>query len=201
MPALITGIIPSQNFELVRDRIGQILSLEIGNQYTLTGNEDLNATVYNDRIVPYDKTDCPAINVSFVSSNYTSKFVNSVDGSNIYNIDVYCLAPSTATDTADKLANIRLHKLLGICRTILSDPQYRTLLFTAPSMAHVSVRDIKIAAPEAMQDSSAIVMGRLTFMVNCPETVQLLDAPLVASHLTSIKLSDSDKGYYWEYQA
>lgn len=196
---LISGIIPTQNFELVRDRIGQILSAEFANQYTLTTNEDINVTVYNDRIVPFDKTDTPCINVVFDSGNYNAKFENKADGSYIYNIDVFCTAATTATETASRKANMQLQKILGMARTILSSSGYRTLEFPMPSLSHVSVRDIKIASLENKQDASTMVMGRLTFMVNCTESVALLSTVPLESSLTSVKLCDSDKGYFWEY--
>jgi hypothetical protein len=193
----ITGIIPSQNFELVRDRIGQILALEFANQYVLTSNDDINVTVYNDRIIPFDKTDTPCINVVFASGNYPSKYEDKQDGSYTFNIDCYCTAPSTSSNEGGKKANQELQKILGIVRAILSNPLYRTLNFPMPSLSHVSVSGIQIASPENKQDASSMVMGRVTFMVNVIETVELSLANTLAGSITSVKMEETDLGYYW----
>jgi len=194
--ALLTQKIPEQNFELVRDRIAEILADEISAQSLIVPlTPELNATVFVERFVPFDKTDIPCVNVVFANGNYDNQNTLTADGLYKYNIDVYAKAKSTTIDGGDKLASIKLHRLLGICRAILENPQYRTLAFAPPSLQRTTVVDIAIEQPQNTQDGSSVIMGRLTFDVSVCEGAQLKTANNISGWETSVQMDETPQGY------
>ena len=195
--AQIKEIIPAQYFEVIRNRIAEILTDELDNQVVLTYDTDLEATVYVDRFVPFDHTDTPAVNVSFSKGDYNNQTVVDVDGAYSYFIDVFTRANTTDTDRGDKLAMFKLHKLLGVCRAIIQNPLYKTLGFEPPFIMSRQISNISIAAPQKEGDALSVVMGRLILTIVAPEDTQLLTAKLIAGFDTQVKLSLTNKGYIY----
>jgi len=198
MSSIITGIIPSQQFEIIRDKIGLILFEELTNQYTLTSNEELNLKVYVERLVAFDKTDMPCVNVLFSGGTYNNKNTLSADGNYSFFIDVYSAAKSTTELSGDAKAAFSLQKVLGVCRAILENPQYRDLGYTEPKVSRTSIESISIQEPQNNQDATSSIMGRLVFNVLVEEDTQLLTANAIDSFSTEVKLNLTDKGYLFE---
>lgn len=194
--AQIKGIIPPQYFEVIRNRIAEILVDELDGQVLLTYDTDLEATVYIERFVPFDNTEMPAINVSFSGGDYNNQTVRDVDGSYSYFIDVFTRANTTDNDRGDKLAMFKLHKLLGVCRAIIQNPIYKTLGFEPPFLMSRQISNISIAAPKEGEVLS-VVMGRLILTIVAPEDIQLLTAKLIDGFDTQVKLVLTDKGYIY----
>ena len=196
MAALLTNKIPAQQFEVIRDRIATILADEIASQALIAPvTPELNAKVFMERFVPFDKTDMPCVNVVFANGTYDNQDPKTANGNYNFFIDVYTKAKTTATDGGDKLATIKLHSLLGICRAILSNPQYDTLAFARPSIQRVTVVDIAVEQPQNTQDGSSVIMGRLTLDVRACESVQLLTANNISGWETSVKMDETETGY------
>ena len=193
--AQIKEIIPAQYFEVIRNRIAEILTDELDNQVVLTYDADLEATVYVDRFVPFDHTDTPAVNISFAEGKYDNQTVVDVDGTYVFFIDAFTRANTTNSDRGDKLAMFKLHKLLGVCRAIIQNPIYKTLGFEPPFIMSRQISNISIAAPQKEGDALSVVMGRLILTIVAPEDTQLLTAKLIAGFDTQVKLSLTDKGY------
>ena len=107
--ALINGIIQQQNYELIRDRLGEILAVELANQTVLTGTEFVKA-VDIERLIPYDETDYPVINVVFNNGDYSNKQQTQSDGYYKYFIVGYVKAKTNNSERGDKLATNKLHK-------------------------------------------------------------------------------------------
>jgi hypothetical protein len=195
--SLITQAIPPQAFELIRDRIGEILTTEINKQYTLTYDEELDIdAVWVERFIPFDKEEMPAINVTLISGNLSGHTQRNTDGQYTYAIDVYTKAKSRDDDPGDALATRRLHRLIGICRAILESPYYPTLAFTPPFIANRHCESISIAEP-GRQDAVSAIMGRLTFVVRVPESMELKTPTSIAFSNTSVKINTTDKGYFY----
>jgi len=192
---MIENIIPTQKFELIRDKIGLILYNEISNQYALTSDEKLNVKIFVERFVAFDKTDFPCINVMFSGSQYSNKNTTVVDADNTFYIDIYTSAIATPLNSGDSLSTFHLHKLLGICRSILSNPQYRGLAITPSIVSSTMVESLQIQEPQNKQDGTSTIMGRLSFRVRAVEDTSLLDANDIDGTETKIKLNLSDKGY------
>ncbi len=195
--ANITGIISTQAFELIRDRIGAILADEIAGQYVLTADDDINADVYLERSNPFDKEDTPAVNVSFSGGNYSNEHQGDSVGVYTYDVDVYTKASSSDSVGGDVASMLKVHKLAGICRAIIRDQYYKTLAFTPPFIRRVTVKDVNIAQMDS-GDAANIAQSRLTIEVTVNETTELLDTVLIGEFVTQVKLNETDKGFIYE---
>ncbi len=193
---LIKKIIPAQFFEVIRNRIAEILVDELDGQVLLTYDTDLEATVYVERFVPFDNTEMNAINVSFSGGDYNNQTVRDADGTYSYFIDVFTKANTTDDERGDTLAMFKLHKLLGVCRAIIQNPIYKTLGFEPPFIMGRQISNISIATPKEGETLS-VVMGRLILTIRAPEDVQLLTAKLIKGFDTQVKLALTDKGYIY----
>ncbi len=210
--AFIQGQIPVQHFELIRDRIGLIIYQELQNQWSLYNDEDLEAPlpnpqistapesllVYIDRIFPIDEAECPVINVIFNGAPYENNNPLRAEGVNTFFIDVYTKAMSNEdglNKDADKLANIKLQKILGKIAFILRHSLYKTLAFAPGFIGNTKVASIQIAGPKEMNDANSVVMGRITFEVRATEYVTPIDVRDMQGFFTTVKLYLSDKGY------
>jgi hypothetical protein len=193
----ITGPIPPQSFELVRDRIGEILADEINNQFAIvTNNPDLKATVWVERFFPFDETELPAVVVMLAKGSYDGQTQIQADGTYTFNIDGHFRSKSKADGKGDKKAMLNLQRLLGVMRGILDHPEYTTLGFQNPFVMKRHIKDISIADPNG-NDVSAVVMGRLTFEVKVPEKYNLKVPGLISGYDTTVKLEETEKGYYY----
>jgi hypothetical protein len=194
--ALLGSIIPQQQFEIIRERIGAILADELSNQSTLSGGTYANLAVYIERFIPFDKTEFPAINVALNRGDYDNKDVTATDGTYTFYIDVYASAKSSEDYGGDYAAMAGLQQLLGMCRAILENPVYRTLGFAPPSISRVTVRSIQVGDPNN-HDATSSVMARVELGVRVAEAVELIDTIVFKENYTTVKLGLTDKGYLW----
>lgn len=194
----ITNVVPKQGFEVVRDRIAEILAIEIDTQAQLSYEAYLDlVSVYTEIANPVDKVDLPCVVVSYANTSFSNKSQGSEDGLDVYHIDVYTSAKTTATNPGDKIAALRCQKLLGLCRYILADPIYKTLGLTAPSISRVYNSEINIGQI-SQSDAINTCMGRLTVNVVCNESNKFITPSLIAGYTTSVQLDESDLGYFYE---
>jgi hypothetical protein len=194
--AIITSIIPRQNFELIGENIGAILKLELENQKTLQNFAD-PVNVFSERLDAFDKAEEIMINVFFDSFNSFDNTQKSSQGNVSFFIDIYSTGKSSAIGDGGLASASRLHKFLGMCRYILSDSRYRTLGFAPGAIGGVYVDSIQIANIEQL-DASYDTMGRISFSVKLREDGILETGELMTSHLTGVKLDITDKGYKYE---
>jgi hypothetical protein len=183
---VITNIITAQSYEIIRDRIAYILFDEIQNQKIVQSNNDLDVTITTENKSPNDKTDLPLVTVSISSGDYSNKHQGSSDG--VYTVFIDCYASSKTTNTNDgaSLATIKLHKLIGIVRYILEDPQYKTLGYAVggsnlPFILRTFVQNIAFKDIDN-NDSYNIAMGRVTFLVTANESNKLLTPTIVINN-------------------
>lgn len=199
MAILITDEIPQQNFEFIRDRIGAIIAEELNNQaVNLIGDTDLDATVFVERFVPFAGPDFPCINVMFSGGPYENQ--NTLNSTGIYSylIDVYTAAKSTDGQGGDQKATFILQRIMGIVRSILENPVYRSLGFGPGVVASSNITDIGVMNPLKAQDATSAVKGRVILTVKACESTQLLDASPIDSFVTQAKINLTDKGYKYE---
>lgn len=204
--ALIDKAITAQKFELVRDKIGELLFVELANQYTLNGNEEaLKAGVWVERFIPFDHGEGMNVNVCLGTGDFDNKTRSQVDGNYLYYIDFYANAKATNSVDGDKKSALKLQRLMGVARAILSDPKYRNIGETPPYLCEIMVKGFAIEEINTAKktDASYGIRGRMTLAVRVPETVQLKDdAPQVSTHVTRAFLGETDKGYryVWSHQ-
>jgi len=200
MASKLTALIPQQNFEKVRDRIGLILSEELLNQLDL-GMTELQGMggVWVGRVSPFQESELPAVNVTLDNTAFESQSAISVTGQNQYYIDVYTKAKGEDGGDGDKLADRALDRIVGAICAILRFPDYRTLNFIAPSIGGTKVTRFSkgLSNPDDASSSKAM---RIEFMVQCPETTELNTSVDIASHYTTVKLAETEKGYLWIWE-
>lgn len=195
--SLILNAIQPRGFELIRNRIAEILAEEIPNQSLLIADPSLNAKVWMERFVRFDHTELPSINVSLVQGEFNPSFLGKKTGEYQFDIDVYSKGKSTQENGGDTLSTILLHRITGIIDAILSNPVYKTLGFIPPFIGGTRIQNIKIADPQKNMDTESVVMSRLSFFVRCEEITELIQPSTLDSHQTQVKMSLTDKGYLW----
>lgn len=206
--SVIYKAIPPQSFELVRDRIGQILAIEIETQALLTYDSALELSpgknsesgVWVERFVPFDKTEVPCVNVSLMRGDPIGQSMIHVDGFYRYAIDCYHNAKSSDGARGDVKATKKLQRLMGVVRAILEDPAYKTLGYSTPFIGARHVEGITVGEPEDRKEATSLVVGRIVFTVRVPEGVRLNDPLLLAEHETTVNLGETDNGYVYTYQ-
>jgi len=192
----ITDAIGEAGFELVRNRIGEILITELAEQHDLNPITGVtNATVYIERFRSFDNVEVPAVNVTIATDEFGQRTAVSGDGTVTYNIDCYTSAPTTASVAGDTSAMVRLQRLLGICRAILMDSRYLRLDFNAPFIMSRAVTSMQLSKPVDAQDGLSMVMGRLVMAVRIPEEVSQAVLLEIAGYDTQVKLGLTNKGY------
>ncbi len=199
--SLINGIVPRQNFEIVRDQICQILVEEIEHQFILSEDQDLsNVKVFVERTSPFDHTELPALNVGVERGDYSNQHQGHADGTYRYFIECNTKAETTEDDRGDSISKMRVQRLIGLSRAILENPVYKTLGFPTGSGAIIMHRHIEsfVFAENTRHDSENVNMCRMMLVVRMVETTELIEADVVAAgNDTTIKLSETEKGFYW----
>lgn len=194
----INTLITNQAFELIRDRIGEILIDEIGNQVQLSYDSMIDADILIESINPADNTALPIINISFIAGIYDNKDYKQVRANPYtYNIDVYTNGKTKTGKQGDFLAAKALQKIIGICRYILENPIYKTLGYQSPFIERVYISRIDIANI-GKNDAINSMMGRLTFNVVVNEQAQLIIPPLIDGYDTAVKIDNSNMGYFYQ---
>jgi hypothetical protein len=192
----INTIIPERNFELIRDRVAQILTVELSEQLALTGNDLFSAIVWKERFIAFDKSDMPAINVYFVNSSHDNFTVQSGNATNSINIDFYVSGKHVDGIDGDKNASLDLQKLIGVCSYILQHPFYYKLDFDGGFIRNRQISDIIIAQPKE-KDARHIANGRIVFKVIAGENYGSLEAIEASGYDTKVQLEETDKGFYY----
>lgn len=197
---MITGEITSQNYELIRDKIGEIITAELAKQYTYTTNSLFQASVYIERIIKIESGEMPVVNVNMNDGLFEPFDLKRDKGTYTYNIDVYVSASHNDTDQADTLSMIKLQKLVGVIRTILRNEVYKTLSFQRGFIGGVKVNSINFAV---RNDADLLhnTMARLVFEVVAMEDSELAQVVELGGSDATIKLNETDKGYKFTYDA
>lgn len=210
---MLNSIIPTQNFELIRDAIGRVLTLEFANQYNLVkayneAHEDdaepvciepICPTIWLERVCPFDKEELPAINIVYADTDFTDETTAYTSrGDNKYYIELYTNAPSTIGMDGDKAAAIQLAKLAGMVRAILMDNKNRNLDFINDPIHSRYVKTITRTQPRISNDAENTISGIVEAHYIGEESTETEPGIVVAESSTAVKLSETDKGYKYE---
>lgn len=198
--ALIQGIIPAQNNELIRDQIAAILALELAYQGDIDQTFTAPTEVFVERITAPDASELPMVNVMLATGVYSNKDQRQVDATYTFFVDFYTKSPYEDDMRADTLAGRKLHQLMGKARAILENPQYKTLEYRMPHpirrvrVSRIDIIDGKLS--QTAQDMHNTTVGRLQFVVDTVEGVELVERPLISSvWLKLITNDDPKRGY------
>lgn len=195
MPKIVS-LIPPQRYELIRDRIADILIDEIQGQIDLGADIDSNliGALYTEKHIPVDLIQLPCIVVTIAEGRFTNKSQRSVDGNYNYYIDVITSSKSNKDSDGDELASRKVQRIAGIVRTILESPVYNTLGFTRPFLSNLGISEIAFGTPQD-RDEPNIQVARLTLAVRVPEGVEYIEPVLVYDAVTQVSIKDYPGGY------
>jgi len=185
----ITHQISARNFELIRDRIGEILTTELAGQTYTTG-----ITVWSERKIPFTQSELPAINVSYDNSGFDNKNVSYKRGENRYFIDIHVAEPSTDAAKGDVLGSKKVQRIAGIIDYILEFPIYSTLAFNPGFIATLMVETINLS-DMLKEDANHNLVCRLQFKVVAGENTAQIQPTNAEGYTTQVKLSETDYGH------
>lgn len=197
MSALITSIIPAQRFETIRDKIAEILALELLNQQTLIvadEGEFVAPTVWTDRYVTFDKTELPALVVSLGTGEYSNQNPISAEGVYSYFIDVYANAESEEDVDGYKLSNAKMARIMGMVRYILSSPFYQVLGLARGYILNRTIQSLGVFTAKDVQDALSDAVGRMVLTVRAVETQDGQPTITLEGMDTIFMIEETDRG-------
>lgn len=198
LPRIGNKIITAQGYELVRDRIGEILVIEIRNQERLRDIAQRKyATVFSERITPFQDEEATMINVMLDGVDYSGFTETNVHGQTRYYIDVYTTGKTNQSTHGGYNSAANLHQYLGWCRYILQSTFYKTLCFSRGLVLGTYVENLQISDPQGNQDASFGTMGRLTFRVRIDEHQESWQPTELKGNTTGVLLAETQKGYQY----
>lgn len=202
--ALITEIIPVQGFEIVQNRIGEILLMELQNQKTLQGiTSDFG--VFLEREEPYDKSEDVMITVMLHGSDYTGFTQKDSQGNTSYIIDVFAGGFGTSTQQPSLVARRKIFEYVGMIRYILSSAKYQTLGLPYGLIGGKYVESIKFDIDfsnfgnHSNYDGSFIRFARILFTVRIQENQALWDGIPLLGNDTLVTLDETNKGFQFKF--
>lgn len=182
-------IIPTQNYELIRDSIGRVLAFEL---------EDTCNTVFSERIEPFDKSELPGVNIIWSKNqqveehtNFTTRFEGTylieceVNGKANYGVD------------QNYTNSVSLHTLMGKVRAILMNTKYRFFDLGANSGIESRKVNSMVRTKPQRNDTETTVTGIIELVVRFTETTQLQEGVLIGDLATTVKLYDTEKGFLY----
>ncbi|MES2287264.1 MAG: hypothetical protein V4547_16350 [Bacteroidota bacterium] len=201
MEAIITEQITPAGFEIVRDRIGEILFLELTKQKELfPANVPEKLNIFSEAIVPQEITEQVFINVLLDSEGYPSENPKSANAKTTFFVDIYTTGSETPETSGDTVSSNRLHRYIRFCRYILRSGKYSTLGFANNIIGGKSVEGFEVLMPAQKEDSAFTRFARLTFSVRLTENEQLWQGIALAGNDTGVKLQQTDDGYKYVFE-
>lgn len=194
MAVLITEIIPLQNFEIIKDRLGVILFEELMNQKKLQC-KGIDIDVSIERQEPYDKAEDVVVNISQNNIAYGSIDERNSQGNISFNIDVYASGNATIEVDGNTTTRVKLDMVLGWIRYILSSTKYQTLAFPKGFIGGTYVDSVQYDDNYGSQDGAFVRMARLQFSVRASEVQEMWNGLEFTGNDTVIKLDNGTKGY------
>lgn len=196
---MISNLITSQSFELIRDAIPRVLTLELANQDDLLDADDLpklNIGIWFERFIPFDKSELPAINIVYSDSEQISEntsFTSVFD--NKYLIEVYVNSPSDEINAGDIKSSILLSKIMGLVRSILMNNIYLYLDFTDKFIQTRYVKTITRTQPRIADDAMNTISGAVEIHYNAEENTETQNGIVGTLFSTVVKIEETEKGY------
>lgn len=195
MSATITEIIQEQGFELITKQLGAIMLLELTNQLELQKCH-IDLGVFLERIEPIDKSEDVVVNVSLNSINYDEHNEFEVHGAHTFNLDVYSFGEETIDKTSSTDVRIKIQKIVGWVRYILSSTKLKTLVFEPGLISGTYIQSVNFDDTYGKEDGSMTRMARVVFLVRAFESQ---DPDEYNNNFTGndtvIKIESTDKGY------
>lgn len=199
MPAKINTIIPVRSSELVRDRIAQILALELANQAELMDDESIACPVYVERWIPVNVSECQTTSIVIVSIEDLEKQNQTVIDSDVmltFSIQVFTAREATDENESDIESSLKNQRLAGIIDGILSHQYYisNTLDFPKPFVMVMGVQSIKYGISNR-EESAGLSVANITYNVKVAQN-EAVATGLEWTETTVVqKINDTNKGF------
>lgn len=194
--ALINYPIGPRAHELIRDRVGEIIFVELANQFAISYDETLAADVFIERNKPTQPDEFPMVNISVIKGDFDNQSVEKSDGTFQFAIDCYTKSATTDNQRGDVLSMFAAQRLAAVVMAILDDTQYFRLGFAPPFIMGSHVQSFELSEPDP-NETTNISVNRIILNVraNQPENPQ---TPIpIGGNTTGVKLDLTDKGYQY----
>lgn len=192
----ITAAITPQHYELIAPQIVSILKDELSNQFTLTSESVLDATILLERSTPANQDEYPMVTVRLATSVSDNK---DQSGDHLmtstYSIEAYVNSANTDSNSADELSSLKVSRLLGVIREILLNPAYAQLDLEKGIVRHVGILNITPFNQDDNQQSMGVTQGQLLMEVQTNEDSEQLSLGTIVSFHTTLKECLSGKEY------
>lgn len=192
MSQLINSQIGQQNFELVLNRIGEILRDEL--QYQAEYNDDCECEIFKERDIPFNHGEPTMVNIMLERVDYAMQTQIQHDGDHRYVIEVTRGGKGNGQDKGDTLAMLKCHRLAGVIRAILMNPIYTRLGYAPGFIKNRHIANMEFGKP-IRQDAAHIVMSRITLAVSFIETTALQTPTIAVGYWTGVRIEETEKGY------
>lgn len=193
------------SYELIRDRIAEILLVEIANQKIVTSEpltlEILNKTnIFQEKFRQLNQAEMYAIAISKASLDFDNAHQTSVRNTISFYLDFFGRDFSTNIEDGDKRVAVGLQRLIGIARGILSHPAWYKLGLPNPSpIGNTIVRTVRRMDEVNTRDAGDILMYRMLFEVVSHENTNFPLARVLESHTTCVTVEETDLGFQYIY--
>lgn len=198
MANLITELIPDQPFQIIQNRIGEILMEEITAQHSLQ-NLDSDFTFFIERIKPYSEKEDVVITLACREQDNQEYTQRNSQVQNIYFIDIFTGGIEGNNMSLAENVRLKLFKYVGIVKYILNSGKYPTLGFAPGLIGNKHVQKITFDTDysnwgnHSNYDGSGIRFCRIIFMVKAQESTELWQGiPLQGND--SIVYTGTEKG-------
>lgn len=202
--AFINEIIPPQGFDIVGNRIAEILKIEIANQVTIQGFEE-TVDLYLERIEPMDKSEDVMVSVALRQGDFEGQNLRDVQGTYRYFIDLFVSGyaeedPDGEVTAPSIVSRYKLYRYLGLIRYILSSGKLNTLGFAPGLIGGKNIAKILIDTDysnfgnHSNYDGAYIRFARFWYDVRVQENQLLWDSEPLLGNDTLFTYENTPKG-------
>lgn len=197
--AVITEIIGAQGFDLVANRIAEILTEEISNQVTIQ-NFDETVEVFLERIEPFDKSEDVMISVALREDDFEGYNPQDVQGNCMYFIDLFCSGYGQGEIAPSIISKNKMYRYAGLIRYILSSNKLNTLGFPYGLIGGKYIKkflvdtDYSNFGNHSNYDGAYIRFCRFIYIVRVQENQKLWEGVALAGNDTNITYENTDLG-------
>jgi len=197
--AVITENITAQGFELVSNRIAEILVEEVANQVSEQGFEE-TVEVFLERIEPMEKSEDVVISVALRQGEYQGHTQRDVQGEYMYFIDLFVSGYGEGDMAPSTVSKNKLYRYLGLIRYILSSGKLPTLGFPPGLIGGKYIKNVIIDTDysnfgnHSNYDGAFIRFCRIIYIVRVQENQSLWDGIPLQGNDTRITYDNTEKG-------
>lgn len=191
MSAIITELIQDQPFQIIQNRIAEILAVEITNQKALQGL-DSDFEVYVERIEPYASTEDVLITISSKQQENVEYTQSQSKTENLYFIDIFAGGIESGDQSLSENVRLKLFKYVGLVKYILNSGKYDTLGFPRGLITNRHIKRITFDTEysnwgnHSNYDASGIRFCRLIYMVTAIESTENWEGIPLQGNTTTI---------------